>query len=82
MEQVTDPEQGKLRKAASDGAQASIWIWFLAMLALLIVLAVGWGLSHRVSPHAPDMQPELPTLPGKQPELPTLPGKTPEPQNP
>jgi hypothetical protein len=72
MDHVTDPDQGKLRKAASDGAQAAIWIWFLAMLAVLVVLGVGWGLSHRVNPHAPDLQPELPTLPGK----------TPEPQNP
>jgi hypothetical protein len=72
MEHATDPEQGKMRKAASDGAQAAIWIWFLAMLAVLIVLGVAWGLRHRVSPHAPDLQPELPTLPGK----------TPEPQNP
>lgn len=72
MEHVRDPEQGKLRKAADDGAQAAIWVWFLVMLGVLIVLGVAWGVRHRVNPHAPDLQPELPTLPGK----------TPEPQNP
>jgi uncharacterized membrane protein len=72
MEQVTDPGQGKLGNAASHGARAAVWIWFLVTIAVLVVLAVGWAISHRVSPHAPDLQPELPTLPGK----------TPEPQNP
>ena len=71
MEPVTNPEHGKLR-AASDGTQAAVWIWILAMVGVLIVLGAAWGLRHRFIPHAPDLQPELPTLPGK----------TPEPQNP
>ncbi len=68
MEHATLPERGRLRKAASDGVQAAIWIWFLVTLIVLIVLGVGWGLSHRFSVHAPDLRPALPTLPGKVPE--------------
>jgi len=68
MEPVTDPEQGKLRKAASDEAQASIWIGFLVALIVLILIGIGWGLSHRLSLHAPQLRPELPTLPGTLPE--------------
>jgi hypothetical protein len=57
-----------MRRAAGDGAQAAIWVWFLATLAILIALGVAWGLRHRVSPQLPEMQPELPTLPGRPPE--------------
>jgi hypothetical protein len=61
------PERGRLRKATSDGAQAAIWFTFLAVLALLIALGVAWGLTHRISPRAPQLQPDLPSLPGQQP---------------
>jgi hypothetical protein len=61
------PERGRLRKANSDGAQAAIWFTFLAVLALLIALGVAWGLTHRISPRAPQLQPDLPSLPGQQP---------------
>jgi hypothetical protein len=66
-------ERGQMRRAASDGAQAAIWIWFLVMLAVLIALGVAWGLRQRLSPNAPDLEPELPTLPGQAPR----PGLTP-----
>lgn len=72
MERVTDPDQGKLRKAASDGTQATVWVFALVALCALLVLGVGWGLRHRFSIQSP----------GLSPELPTLPGKTPQPQNP
>ncbi|HVY30676.1 MAG TPA: hypothetical protein VHB79_29155 [Polyangiaceae bacterium] len=68
MEHVHDPDHGKLRKAASDGFQAAVWVGFFALLALLLVLGIGWGLSQRWSLHAPDSLPVLPTLPGKTPE--------------
>lgn len=61
------PERGRLRKSADDGAQAAIWFTFLAVLAVLIALGVAWGLTHRISPRAPQLQPELPSLPGQQP---------------
>jgi hypothetical protein len=61
-------ERGRMRRAASDGTQAAIWVWFFAMLALLIALGVAWGLQHRIAPELPEMQPQLPTLPGKPPE--------------
>lgn len=61
-------ERGKMRKAASDGAQAAIWVWFFVMLAAVVVLAAAWGLRHRLTPRAPDLQPSLPALPGQPPE--------------
>ena len=64
------PEEARQRgqrRAASDGAQAAIWFTFLAVLAVLIALGLAWGLTQRVSPQAPDLRPELPTLPGQQP---------------
>lgn len=61
------PDRSRLRKSANDGAQAAIWFTFLVMLALLIALGVAWGLTHRISPRAPQVQPELPSLPGQQP---------------
>lgn len=66
-------ERGRMRQAAGDGAQAVIWVWFLAMLAVLIALGVAWGLRHRIAPRAPVLEPELPSLPGKPPQ----PGLTP-----
>lgn len=68
MEHVHVSEQGKLRKAASDGFQAAVWVGFFVMLAVLVVLGIGWGLSQRWSLHAPESLPTLPTLPGKTPE--------------
>jgi hypothetical protein len=56
-----------LRKPANDGAQAAIWFTFLAVLAVLIALGVAWGLTQRISPRAPQLQPDLPSLPGQQP---------------
>jgi hypothetical protein len=72
MDHATDPDQGKMRKAAGDGVQATVWV--VALLALAVVLAVGvvWGLKNRFSIQSP----------GVGPDLPTLPGRTPEPQNP
>ena len=67
MQHVSDLEPGKLRKAASDGAQAAVWIWFLVMLLVLIVAGAVWGLGHRLSVRAPELSPALPTLPGKMP---------------
>jgi hypothetical protein len=61
-------ERGQMRRAASDGTQAAIWIWFLIMLAVLIALGVAWGLRQRISPSAPQLEPELPTLPGQPPQ--------------
>lgn len=69
---MTDPEQGKLRKAAGDGVQATVWVLSLVGLLALLAVGVGFGLRHRLSIQSP----------GAAPELPTLPGKTPEPQNP
>jgi hypothetical protein len=68
MEHVTDPDRGKMRKAAGDGVQATVWV--VAVVSLLVVLALGvvWGLRHRVSIQSPGVGPELPTLPGKTPE--------------
>jgi hypothetical protein len=68
MQSVPDPDQGKLRRAASDGAQAAVWVGFLITLVVLLVLGVAWGLSHRLSIQTPGVSPELPTLPGKPPE--------------
>lgn len=68
MEQVTDPERGKLRKAANDGVQAAVWVAFFVVLALLLVVAAGWALGHRWSLGAPEPMRSLPTLPGKTPE--------------
>jgi hypothetical protein len=59
-------ERGQ-RRASSDGAQAAIWFTFLAVLTLLVALGVAWGLTHRLSPRAPGLEPELPSLPGQQP---------------
>jgi type VI protein secretion system component VasF len=72
MERVTDHDEGKLRKSAGAGVQATVWV--VALLALLALLAVGvaWSLRHRFSIQSP----------GVSPELPTLPGNTPEPKNP
>ena len=72
MEHVSDPEHGKLRKAANDGVQAAIWIWFLVTLLVLIVGGVVWGLGHRLSVPSPELSPALPTLPDKpqRPETP------------
>lgn len=61
-------ERGHMRRAASDRAQTVIWIWFLATLAVLIALGVAWGVGSRISPRAPQLRPELPTLPGLPPE--------------
>ena len=61
-------ERGQMRRAASDGVQAAVWIWFLVMLAVLIALGVAWGLRQRISPSVPELKPELPTLPGRPPE--------------
>lgn len=72
MQPITDPEQGKLRKAAGDGVQATIWVLALVALAVALVVGIGWSLSHRFSVQSP----------GISPDLPTLPGKTPGPQNP
>ena len=66
MEHATNPEQGKLRKAASDGVQAAVWVGFFVVLAVLMALAIGWGISSRWSLGHPDL-PTLPTLPGKTP---------------
>ena len=64
------PEEARQRgqrRAASDGAQAAIWFTFLALLALLVALGVAWGLTHRISPRAPEVGPALPSLPGQPP---------------
>lgn len=63
-----NPARHKFRRAASDGAQAMVWLWFFLMLAALLVLGVAWSLSHRVSLRAPHVEPEPPTLPGQLPE--------------
>lgn len=67
MEQATEPERGKMRKAAGDGVQATVWV--VALVSLLVVLALGvvWGLRHRFSIQSPGVGPDLPTLPGKTP---------------
>jgi hypothetical protein len=61
-------ERGQMRRAASDGTQTAVWVWFLVTLAVLVALGVAWGLRHRLSPQLPNVEPELPTLPGKPPE--------------
>ncbi len=68
MEPVTDPEQGKMRKAAGDGVQATVWVLALLALGALLAVGVGWGLKHRFSVQSPGISPDLPTLPGKTPE--------------
>jgi hypothetical protein len=61
-------ERGKLRRAASDGTQAAVWVAFFVGLALSIALALAWGLTHRFSPQLPEVDPELPSLPGRTPQ--------------
>jgi hypothetical protein len=68
MEPMTDPEQGKLRKAAGDGVQATVWVLALVALCGLLAVGVGLGLRHRFSIQSPGIGPDLPTLPGKTPE--------------
>lgn len=72
MERVTDPDEGKLRKSAGAGLQATLGVVALLALLALIAVGVGWSLRHRFTIQSP----------GVSPELPTLPGKTPEPKNP
>jgi hypothetical protein len=55
-----------MRKAASDKAQAVVWIWFWVTLFLLLVLGVAWGLMHHASVELP-LRPHAPTLPGQPP---------------
>lgn len=67
---ATDPDHGKMRKAASDRAQAVVWIWFWITLFLLLALGVAWGLMRHTSIDIP-ARPHAPTLPGEPPR--TLP---------
>jgi hypothetical protein len=60
-------DRGRMRRASSDRAQTVVWIWFLATLAVLIALGVAWGVGTRISPRAPELEPELPSLPGLPP---------------
>jgi fatty acid desaturase len=64
----TDPDQGKMRKAAGDGVQATVWVLALVSLAVLLAVGVGWGLTNRFSIQSPGVSPDLPTLPGSPPE--------------
>lgn len=61
-------ERGKLRRAASDGTQAAVWVSFFVGLALLIALALAWGFRHRLSLQLPEVDPELPSVPGRPPQ--------------
>lgn len=67
MEHAPLPEHTRLRKAASDGLQAAIWIVFFMVLAALLVLGIGWGLGRHWSVSAPEIHPGVPTLPGNPP---------------
>lgn len=68
MEPVTDPEHGRMRKAAGDGVQATVWVVALLALGVLLAIGMAWALNHRFSIQSPGISPELPTLPGKTPE--------------
>lgn len=67
MEPLTDPEQGKMRQSSSEGTRAAVWLGLFVLVALVLVLGIGWGLGHRFSVGAPELHPSLPTLPGETP---------------
>jgi hypothetical protein len=51
----------RMRKAASDGAQAKIWNTFLLLVALLVLGGLVWGLT-RANPARGSRDASLPSL--------------------